>query len=135
MRLEGVNGVAEASLISIIDDDASLRQALSGLLRALGRRVRDFESAEAFLASDAVAESACVVTDIHMPGLSGIALKQRLVASGVDAPVIMITGRGEPALRSRAFASGAVCVLEKPFSPDALNDCIVRALAARAGVG
>lgn len=123
--------VAEAPLISVIDDDASLREALCGLLRSLGYRARDFASAEDFLAGNGASESACIVTDIHMPGLSGIALKERLSQEGVQAPVIMITGRGEPALRERAFASGAHCVLSKPFTPEALTDCIDRALARR----
>lgn len=127
--------VAEPPLVSLIDDDAPLRMALAGLLRSFGHRVRDFDSAETFLASDVARESDCVVTDIHMPGgLSGVALQQRLAELGVDAPVVIITGRDELVLRERAFAGGAVCVLNKPFTPEALNACILRALAKRAGL-
>jgi len=116
-------------LIAIIDDDASLRTALVGLVRSLGYRATGFGSAEEFLAADNPAESACIVTDIQMPGLSGIELKHRLSQDGCTAPVIMITARTEQGLRDRAFASGAVCVLQKPFAAEALIACLEKALA------
>jgi FixJ family two-component response regulator len=119
--------VAESTLISIIDDDESLRAALVGLVRSLGYRASGFASAEDFLAADQT--SAAIVTDIQMPGLSGIELKERLTADGCTAPVIMITARSEPGLQERAFASGALCVLKKPFAAEALIDCLERALA------
>jgi len=117
-------------LIAIIDDDASLRTALVGLVRSLGYRASGFGSAEEFLAADHAAQSACIVTDIQMPGLSGIELKLRLTQDGNAAPVIMITARTEQGLRDRAFASGAVCVLQKPFAAEALIACLEKALAA-----
>lgn len=119
--------MAESTLISIIDDDESLRAALVGLVRSLGYRASGFASAEDFLAADQT--SAAIVTDIQMPGLSGIELKERLTADGCTAPVIMITARSEPGLQERAFASGALCVLKKPFAAEALIDCLERALA------
>ncbi|GAM99982.1 DNA-binding response regulator, LuxR family [alpha proteobacterium U9-1i] len=122
--------MALEKLISIIDDDDSLRVALVGLVRSLGYRASGFSSAEEFLAAGGGAGSACVVTDIQMPGLSGIELKQRLVEGGCHAPVIMITARNEADLHERARASGAHCVLKKPFAPDALIDCLERALAS-----
>lgn len=122
--------MADEKLISIIDDDASLRTALVGLVRSLGYRASGFASAEAFLAAGEAPHSACVVTDIQMPGLSGIDLKHKLVADGCAAPVIMITARTEADLHERARASGAHCVLKKPFAPDALIDCLERALAS-----
>jgi FixJ family two-component response regulator len=104
--------------IAIIDDDVSLCTALG------------FGSAEEFLTAGKARETACIVTDIQMPGLSGIELKQRLSQDGCTAPVIMITARTEQGLRDRAFASGAVCVLQKPFAAEALIACLEKALAA-----
>ena len=121
--------MAEITLISIIDDDESLRAALVGLVRSLGYRASGFATAEDFLAADLANASAAIVTDIQMPGLSGIELKERLTADGCAAPVIMITARAEPGLQERAFASGALCVLKKPFAAEALIDCLERALA------
>jgi len=121
--------VVQNALISIIDDDDSLRAALVGLVRSLGYRANGFANAEDFLATDSSDLSAAIVTDIQMPGLSGIELKQRLVADGCSAPVIMITARGEEGLKERAFASGALCVLKKPFAAEALIECLERALA------
>lgn len=117
-------------LISIVEDDESLRQALVGLVRSLGYRVAGYPCAEDFLAADARERADCVVTDIQMPGLSGIDLKERLVADGIGTPVIMVTARAEPALKDRALASGAFCFLKKPFEADALIECLERALTA-----
>lgn len=118
-------------LVSIVDDDESLRQALVGLVRSLGWRAQAYDCAEAFLADDAAIESDCVVTDIQMPGCSGIELKQQLTARGSDVPVIMITARDEPALKARAQAAGAFCFLRKPFAGDALIVCLEDALKRR----
>ena len=123
--------VAQQPLISIVDDDDSLRASLIGLVRSLGYRASGFESAEAFLAGDDGGRSACVITDIHMPGLSGIELKQRLVKDGNGVPVIMITARTERDLHERAVASGALCVLQKPFAADDLIECLDEALTGR----
>lgn len=121
-------------LISIVDDDDSLRAALVGLVRSLGLRADGFACAEDFLAADCGEHSAAIVTDIQMPGLSGMELKQHLLARGCRAPVIMITARTEPGLEERAFASGAFCVLKKPFAAEALIACLERALAQEDGV-
>src|SRR5262249_18579297 len=121
-------GVAQDLLISIVDDDDSLRAALVGLIRSLGYQASSFASAEAFLEAGAAQTSACIVTDIQMPGLSGIDLKERLTHDGVTAPVIMITARAEHGLTERAFASGAACVLKKPFAAEALIECLERVL-------
>jgi len=120
--------VAEDTLISIIDDDDSLRSALVGLVRSLGYTASGYASAEDFLAGGQADTSAAIVTDIQMPGLSGIELKEKLAAQGCAAPVIMITGRAEPGLQEKAFASGALCVLKKPFAAEALIECLERAL-------
>lgn len=117
-------------LVSVIEDDNSLRAAIVGLLESLGHGARGFPSAEAFLADDEAVLSTCIITDIQMSGLSGIDLKLALAASGVRAPVIMITARTEEDLLRRALASGAFCLLRKPFTPDALIYCVERALRA-----
>ena len=117
-------------LISIVEDDESLRQAMVGLVRSLGYRVASYPTAEDFLAADAGDRANCIISDIQMPGLSGIDLKLRLAADGVTTPVIMVTARAEPALQDRAMASGAFCFLKKPFEADALIACLERALAA-----
>lgn len=117
-------------LISIIDDDDGLRTALTGLVRSLGYRAQGFASAEDFLAAGAAPKSACIVTDIQMPGISGIELKAQLAREGCVAPVIMITARTEAGLQEKAIASGALCVLKKPFAPEALIACLDKALSS-----
>jgi FixJ family two-component response regulator len=127
--LQGSFVAQEQPLISIVDDDDGLRAALTGLVRSLGYRASAYASAEDFLAAGVAGESACIVSDIHMPEISGIELKQRLAQDGCAAPMIMITARTEAGLRERAFASGAFCVLQKPFAAEALIDCLDKALA------
>ncbi len=116
--------------VSIIDDDESLRGALVSLVRSFGYGASGFDSAEQFLAAGGAAGFDCIVTDIHMPGLSGIELKQRLAAAQDTTPVIMITARSEPALRERVRDSGAMCLLTKPFEASELIACIEQALVA-----
>jgi FixJ family two-component response regulator len=115
-------------VISIIDDDAAARSAIVALMRAKGFEARSYESAEDFLQSDASELSRCIITDIQMPGLSGIELKQQLDATNCRTPVIMITARVEPRLHSLALASGAFCLLRKPFKASELIECVERAL-------
>lgn len=118
-------------LISIIDDDDSLRMALIGLVRSIGYTARGFASAEEFLAADALDSFACIVTDIQMPGMSGIDLKRHLAARQCQLPVIMITAHPDPGLEARAQASGAAGFLKKPFEGSALVDCLEKALKRR----
>jgi FixJ family two-component response regulator len=125
MALE-IAGAVSDPRITIIDDDDSLRAALVGLVRSLGYNAREFASAEDFLA--ALPASDCIVTDIQMPGLSGIDLKNELVRNGDATPVIMITARGDAGIEQRARASGASCFLKKPFETSDLVSCIESAL-------
>jgi FixJ family two-component response regulator len=111
--------VPAGPIISIIDDDESLRRAILALVRSAGYNARGFASAEEFLSSGTVESFACVITDIQMPGMSGIELKHHLMASQCVVPVIMVTARHDPGLEEKAIASGAVCFLRKPF--DALK--------------
>ena len=115
-------------LITIVEDDESLRPALVGLVRSLGYDGEGFASAEAFLEAGAQHRAACLVTDLQLPGQSGLELKARLVAAGCTLPVIMITARAEAAIEEKALASGALCLLRKPFDADALIAALERAL-------
>jgi FixJ family two-component response regulator len=116
--------------ISVIDDDDSFRLALVDSLDSLGYRARGFSSAEDFIAEGGEGSCDCVITDIHMPGMSGLDLKRLLADRGSTRPVIMITARTEPGLEAKAAASGAVCLLRKPFETDALIHCLERAANA-----
>lgn len=107
-------------LIAVIDDDEPFRTALVESLCSLGYRARGFASAEEFFAASGESSCDCVITDVHMPGMSGLDLLRLLVARDRRVPVIMITARGDPGLEARAAASGAVCLLRKPFGADAL---------------
>lgn len=114
--------------ISVIDDDESFRSALVELLLSLGYEARSFASAVEFIDRGGEGSCDCIVTDFSMPGMSGLDLIQLLTARGSTVPVIMVTGHSEPGLEAEAAASGAVCVLIKPFKEDALIVCLERAL-------
>ena len=115
-------------LISVIDDDDPFRRALVESLGSLGYDARGYASADEFVAVDGEASCDCIVTDIHMPGMSGIDLKLMLSARGSTVPVIMITARSDRGLEARALASGAVCLLKKPFDSAQLVHCLELAL-------
>jgi FixJ family two-component response regulator len=115
--------------ISVIDDDASVRQAVLSLLRSCGLKGMAFTSAEAFLVSDAPRRTHLVITDIHMPGMSGIDLKRKLDAEGSTVPVIMITAKTEAAVLARAQACHPASLLKKPFDSEEFLACVERALA------
>lgn len=117
-------------LIAVIDDDDTFRAALVGSLLSLGYEARGFTSAEDFVAEDGQVSWDCVITDIHMPGLSGLDLKRLLTALDREVPIIMITARTELDLEARAAASGAVGLLRKPFETAALLKCLETALEA-----
>ena len=123
--------MVKRSLVSVVDDDESVRESLPDLLRALGFAAAAFSSAEAFLASDVVSETSCLVLDIAMPGMSGPDLQTELTRRRQEIPIVFITANGDRTLRPRLLARGAVDCLFKPFSETALLDA-VRAAAARA---
>ncbi|MCS0495943.1 response regulator transcription factor [Ancylobacter mangrovi] len=118
-------------MISIIDDDESVRVATESLVRSLGLAARTFASAEDFLKSSLVEETACVITDVQMPGMSGVELQSVLRARGADTPLIFITAFPEERVRRQADAGGAIGFLAKPFDGSAMIECIDRALTAR----
>ena len=107
--------VSTSQIVSIVDDDASVRAAMQSLLRSLGFVAFVFESAEDFLRSPRVDDSSCLITDVQMPGMSGLDLQDRLIAQGNHIPTIFITGFPEQDIRRRAQAAGAIAFLEKPF--------------------
>jgi FixJ family two-component response regulator len=115
-------------LIAVIDDDTSCRLALAESLRSLGYEAREFASAEEFISGDEDGRCDCVVTDIHMPGMSGFELSRLLAARDTPVPVIMVTALSGQGLENKAKASGSVCLIKKPFQSDALVGCLQRAL-------
>ena len=108
--------MAERCLISIVDDEESVREATRSLLRSAGYRVRTFASAESFLDSGALDETACLILDVRMPGLSGLELQDRLNEGGSRVPIIFISAHADGPTCRRARQSGAVDVLHKPFA-------------------
>jgi len=106
--------VSKSQIVSIVDDDESVRAAMEGLVRSLGFVAFVFESAEDFLGSPRVDDSACLITDVQMPGMSGLDLHDRLIAQGSGIPTIFITAFPEQTIRRRAQAGGALAFLEKP---------------------
>jgi FixJ family two-component response regulator len=119
-----------APLISIIDDDESMRESTKGLIRSLGHEAATFASAEEFLQSDHWSHTCCLITDVRMPGLSGIELQNSLIARGIRVPTIFITAFPEEDTRLHAMTAGAVGYLGKPFSEESLLKCIDAALGS-----
>jgi FixJ family two-component response regulator len=118
----------QTELVAIVDDDDSVRCTLQELLRSAGFPSRGFESAEAFLGSGDQQETACLITDIRMPGMSGLELQARLNAERCKIPTIFITAHGDEELRFQALRAGAVEFLPKPFDDEALIESVRAAL-------
>ena len=123
--------MGKRSLVSVVDDDESVRESLPDLLREFGFAVAAFSSAEAFLASDVVSETNCLLLDIAMPGMSGPELQQELIRRRQDIPIVFITATGDGAVRPRLLAKGAVECLFKPLNEKALLDALNAALQVR----
>ena len=115
-------------MISIVDDDASVREATRGLVRSLGYRAATFGSAEEFLTSERVHDTSCLISDVQMPGLSGLELQSHLIAEGHPMPMIFITAFPEARLRTQALKAGAFGFLSKPFDEENLIACLDKAL-------
>jgi FixJ family two-component response regulator len=118
----------KAAVISIVDDDYSVREATSCLVRSLGYAAAAFASAEEFLRSERVHDTSCLITDVQMPGLDGLELQRRLIQDGHRMPVIFITAFPEEKIRTRALEAGAYGFLKKPFDDQSLIGCLDRAL-------
>ncbi|HET9384214.1 MAG TPA: response regulator [Gemmatimonadales bacterium] len=120
--------MGKRSLVSVVDDDESVRESLPDLLRQFGFAAQAFSSAEAFLASDVVNETSCLLLDIAMPGMSGPELQQELLRRRQEIPIVFITANGDKTVRPRLLAQGAVECLFKPFSEAALLEALNAAL-------
>jgi FixJ family two-component response regulator len=116
-------------MIAIVDDDKGVRAALERLVRSVGRNVSTFGSAEEFLSSEELHHTSCVITDLRMPGLTGIELQDRLIADGHRIPIIFVTGHPDDSARARAMKAGAVAFLAKPVDADHLIGCIEKSSA------
>jgi len=123
-----ISSVAAPALISIVDDDESVRDALWGFLRSVGFAVNVFASAEEFLNLDQLRKADCLILDVRMPGMSGIELHRQLVSGYGKIPVIFITAYEDEGMRTQALSGGAGAFLIKPFSEEALLNAIHAAL-------
>ncbi len=120
----------ERPLLSVVDDDESVRESLPDLLREFGFAARAFASAEEFLTSDIVGRTRCLILDVVMPGMTGLALQRELRVRGRNIPVIFITAQKDEAIRDQALKQGAVKFLYKPFSDTALLEALNVAMSA-----
>ena len=118
-------------VISIVDDDESVREATKILVRSLGYTAEAFSSAEEYLRSGFVDESSCLISDLRMPGMSGAELQEVLIADGNRTPVIFITASSDEQIRRRVIDAGAIGFLRKPFDEQSLIDCLNEALGAK----
>ena len=121
---------SKTKLVAIVDDDDLMRGALQGLLKAVGLPARAFASAEEFLSSGQYRETACLIADIRMPGMSGLELQARLNAEHCRIPTIFITAHGDAKMRMQALRAGAVEFMAKPFDDEALLGSVRAALAS-----
>ena len=116
-------------MIAIVDDDQAVREALKSLVRSLGYNASTFGSAEEFLTSQ-FSNTSCIITDLQMPGLSGLDLQDLLIAEGHRIPIIFITGHPDENVGARAMKAGAIAFLSKPVNQDHLIGCLAKALKA-----
>jgi FixJ family two-component response regulator len=123
--------VAHGIVISIVDDDAGMREALTALIRSLGFTAIAFARAQDFLQSTAPSSSSCLISDVKMPRMSGIELHRQLVGAGYMIPTILITAYPDDQTRADALKSGVICYLPKPFAEERLMACIRTALTRR----
>ena len=123
-----MTSATERPLLAVVDDDESVRESLPDLLKELGFASQSFSSAEAFLSSDTIGQTRCLLLDIAMPGMNGLELQQELERQGRRIPIIIITAQRDKTVHARAFRQGAVRLLLKPFSDTALLEAVKVAL-------
>jgi FixJ family two-component response regulator len=126
MKTSSTKGV-----VSVVDDDESVRESLPDLLRELGFAARVFSSAEEFLASDGLCETPCLILDIAMPGMTGTELQRELGRRGLNIPIVFMTAHQDDTVRTRVLRHGAVDCLFKPFSESSLIEALEAAFRAR----
>jgi FixJ family two-component response regulator len=114
--------------IAIVDDDRAVRTAISSLIRSLGWKVRVYDSAQDFLQLNDMADTACLISDVRMPHISGIEMHDRLIELGHILPTIFISAFPSPSLTAKLDAPGVVAILYKPFDANAMAECMTRAL-------
>jgi FixJ family two-component response regulator len=125
--------LTDVPVISIIDDDESVRLATKRLVRSLGFVGHTFGSADEFLQSPWLNDTSCVIADVHMPGMSGVELQSALIARGNRTPVILITAFPNERLQTQALEAGAICFLSKPFDGPTMVQCLGTALKRHPG--
>ncbi len=123
--------MSERKLVSIVDDDESVRESLPDLLRSYGLEAQPFASAEAFLASESLRRTGCLVLDVAMPGMTGPELQEELARRRHDIPIVFITAHCDERMQALALERGAVALLYKPFDEAAIVDAISTALGGR----
>ena len=126
-----MNKAATVALVGIVDDDESVRNSISSLLRSAGYRTLMFESAEAFLESERIGDADGLVLDVKMPGLSGIELQRRLIELKHMVPIVFVTAHADDAIREVALAQGAIAFFAKPFNDEALLSALSSAVESR----
>ena len=124
MRNPAPNDSLKLPLISIVDDDEGIRQALKSLIDSVGLRAEVFDSGEKFLNSPNLSQTDCLITDVRMPGMSGLELQDRLSAAGRSIPIVFISAHDDNEARARGLRAGAIDFLQKPFSEDSLLGAI-----------
>ncbi len=118
------------ALISIIDNDEGMRLAMTGLVRSIGYAARGFKSAEEFLQSPELSETSCIISDVQMPGISGLDLQDKLADQNIATPIIFMSAlQADAHTQQRALQAGAVCFLKKPFDDRVLIKCLEKALS------
>ena len=122
--------MTKKQLISLVDDDEHFRSSMRRLMKSLGYTTEDFASAADFLASPRLAETACLIADVHMPAMTGIELYRRLIETKHMIPTILVTAYPNDSDRVRAESDGVLCYLRKPVDEQKLTDCLRKALAA-----
>jgi FixJ family two-component response regulator len=120
--------MAESAVISIVDDDESVREALKSLMRSVGYAVQTFVSGEEFLKSKRLLSTDCLILDLRMPGMNGVELQEKISAAGHRIPIVFISAHGTDVDREQALKAGAVDFLYKPFSEEALLKAVQSAL-------
>jgi FixJ family two-component response regulator len=119
----------DQSVISIVDDDDSVRASLDSLVRSLGFTAYSFPSADAFLQSPRLGDTKCVISDVQMPNMTGLELQNVMLAQGLRIPIIFITAFPDEALEAAAMKAGAIAFLNKPFDGQVMIECLQKAVA------